>query len=191
MPSTGTIRDDGLVWGQNNKWNYIPGISDRNTKKPVSSPAPAQAQGNNRAATQQGNQKTAAQAQAEIDDLEKKRIAKEKAEADAKIEQSRYEKVSKKEDEKRRKEFETKSSAAAGKVTGGQAFLETKKPGQAIANKTAMLAAIAPYSEGPTSAEGTILGLPKNTNLFTKFGESINRAANLTFSSPQTRFGGM
>ena len=185
MPSTGTIRDDGLVWGQNNKWNYVPGISDRNTQKPAATPTQSKPKPKP-AASAPANQKTAATAQAEIDAMEKQRIAKEKADADAKIEQARYEAVSKKEGEKRRKEFETTSSSAAGKATGGQAFLEAKNPGQATTSQAAMVSTIA-----PTSAEGTILGLPKNTNVFTKFGESINRAANLTFSSPQTRFGGM
>ena len=28
MPSTGAINSQGLVWGQNNKWMFVPGISD-------------------------------------------------------------------------------------------------------------------------------------------------------------------
>ena len=83
---------------------------------------------------------------------------------------------SKKEGEKRRKEFEERSRSYAGRATGGQAFIEEINLGKEPA---------------PAIAKTTVLGLPRNTSAFTKFGESINRAANLTFSSPQTRFGGM
>jgi hypothetical protein len=143
---------------------YVPQSQPQPQPQPRPQPRPQAAQ----------NTQTAATAQAEIDAMEKKRIAREKAEADARTEQNRYEGVSKKEGEKRRKEFEEKSRSYAGKATGGQAFIE---------------APMAPSAK--ISSRTTTLGLPRDTSAFTKFGESINRAANLTFSSPQTRFGGM
>jgi hypothetical protein len=112
----------------------------------------------------------------EIAAAEKARLAGEKKASDARAEQSRYEGESKKEGEKRRKEFEERSRSYAGRATGGQAFIEEINLGKEPA---------------PAIAKTTVLGLPRNTSAFTKFGESINRAANLTFSSPQTRFGGM
>jgi hypothetical protein len=129
-----------------------------------------------------------AQAQREIKDLEDKRLAGIAEDERKKKEQSRFEEVSKAEGQKRRKEFEAKSGASAASATGGEAFLkkEDKKAGTARISQLATARAIS-----PPSAEGTILGLPKDTKVFTKFGESINRAANLTFSAPQTRFGGM
>ena len=129
-----------------------------------------------------------AQAQAENAAREKQRLDALAAEEKKKIEQKRFEDVSKAEGEKRRKELEEKSGAAASAATGGQLFLrkEDKKTGTAKLSQPATVRTVA-----PPSAQGTILGLPKDTKVFTKFGESINRAANLTFSAPETRFGGM
>lgn len=153
--------------------------------QPQSQPQSQQPAANKNTPQAAAPQKDAATAQAEIAAIEAQRITREKEDAAKKTEQSRYESVSKKEGEKKRKEFEAFSSAEAGKATGGQAFVQKKK-GQLVTTRPTVVSAIS-----PSSVQGTILGLPKNTNVFTKFGESINNAANLTFSSPQTRFGGM
>jgi hypothetical protein len=119
---------------------------------------------------------------------ENARQAAIKADEDKKKEQDRFESVSKAEGEKRRKELEASAGAAGAAATGGQAFLkkEERKTGFARTSQPSTVTAIS-----PSAVQGTILGLPKDTKVFTKFGESINRAANLTFSSPETRFGGM
>lgn len=130
----------------------------------------------------------AAQAIAENQARERQRLASLTEEERKNKEQARFEEVSKLEGEKRRKELEGAAGALAGKVTGGGAFLKKKdiKSGTAKIAQPATVRAVA-----PASAQGTILGLPKDTKVFTKFGESINRAANLTFSAPQIRFGGI
>jgi|688.fasta_scaffold02593_34 pyruvate/2-oxoglutarate dehydrogenase complex dihydrolipoamide acyltransferase (E2) component len=91
----------------------------------------------------------------------------------ADIEKNRYQRVSGKEGEQRRKEFESKSSAAASRATGAM--------GQKLPRPSINI----------VSPQKSILGIPKDSRQFTKFGESINRAANLTFSNPEARVGGM
>lgn len=152
-----------------------------------------------------------AQAQAENAAREAERQKQILDEENRKKEQARFEQVSKLEGEKRRKELEQKSAAAATTTTGGKEFAKPKeaaKSGSAAAPEAKPIGeqgifkdqgrGQATISQGaivegvsPDTVQGTILGLPKNTRVFTKFGESINRAANLTYSSPNARVGGM
>lgn len=152
---------------------------------PTSTPAPRPQQQSRPSSTSGPN---AAQAIAENQARERQRLAAVSEEERKKKEQTRFEEVSKLEGEKRRKELEGAAGALAGKVTGGEAFLKKQdiKSGTAKIAQPATVRAVA-----PASAQGTILGLPKDTKVFTRFGESINRAANLTFSSPHIRFGGI
>jgi len=109
----------------------------------------------------------------ENDAISKRLLEQEAAATGEEKERLRYQRVSRKEGEGRRKEFESRSSATASSATGG---VSSKIPSPSI---------------NVVSPQNTILGLPKNNQQFTKFGESINRAANLTYSNPQARVGGM
>jgi len=109
----------------------------------------------------------------ENDAIARQKLAQEEAATGEEKERLRYQRVSGKEGESRRKEFESKSSARASKATGG---ISSQIPRPSV---------------NVVSPQNTILGLPKNNQKFTKFGESINRAANLTYSNPQARVGGM
>ena len=164
-------------------WLTDKGKQNTGYQKYVPQPQQQQQQQQRQLPTQQANPYTAATAMDEIAAAEKARLAGEKKASDARTEQSRYEDVSKKEGEKRKKEFEERSKVAAGKATGGMRFTQPETISTVSGNSA--------KSQNLGSSRNTILGLPKETSAFTKFGESINRAANLTFSSPQTRFGGI
>ncbi len=152
--------------------------------RPQSQP---QQQPQNKPATPSGG--TPAQANKQIADDQAARAAAASEDARKKAEQTRFEQVSKAEGEKRRKEYESKAGSAATKVTGGETFLKKEKGADTGVARTTRPAAVSVMS--PATVQNTILGLPANSQVFTKFGESINKAANLTYSNPQARVGGM
>lgn len=106
--------------------------------------------------------------------------AKQKAIDDAKkiaddIEKDRYQRVVGEAGSKKRRDWESQSASYAARATGGpdQSYRPSSEPRDMYV------------------PQQTILGMPRGNQTFTKFGESINRAANLTYSNPQARVGGM
>ncbi len=106
--------------------------------------------------------------------------AKQKSIDDAKKisddnEKDRYQRVVGEAGSRKRRDWESESASYAARATGGpdQSYRPSSEPRNMYV------------------PQQTILGMPRGNQTFTKFGESVNRAANLTYSNPQARVGGM
>ena len=91
-----------------------------------------------------------------------------------KVEQQRSDSLQKAKDVAATIKFQQEQAAKAQTTTGGK--------------MTPLINSLPTTGEyQPTQ---TILGLPNDTKTFTKFGEAVQKSANLSFANPSTKFGG-
>ncbi len=135
---------------------------------------PYQAQGQMAQAAAANAQQATQAIQAQIAS-EQEAARQRSAEELKRIEQQRNDSIQKAKDVAAALKFKQEQDAKAQTTTGGQS----------VAPEIDMVPATGAYQ--PTQ---TILGLPNTTKAFTKFGEAVQKSANLSFGNPTMKFGG-